>query len=165
MCQTLALHKTPLLSQLSLSWSNRCQSQSRCHKTGPWTSIIIFLRFPDNFRWGSWFDHVMAAWKLRDEENMHFVFYEDMQKVCLVQCADNDRETAFCMYYLNIQEWKTTFRGVIIRDNYVTVLWTENSHLNNGGIHVVTAWDANYNYKWIKYVEDKTKWTWYSLQK
>ncbi|XP_041480964.1 sulfotransferase 1A3-like [Lytechinus variegatus] len=34
----------------------------------------------DNFRYGSWFDHVMDAWKIRDEENVLFLFYEEVKK-------------------------------------------------------------------------------------
>ncbi|XP_041482128.1 sulfotransferase 1A1-like [Lytechinus variegatus] len=39
-----------------------------------------FIHQEYNFRYGSWFDHVMAAWELREEDNILFMFYEDIQK-------------------------------------------------------------------------------------
>ena len=40
-----------------------------------------FFNCTDNFRWGPWFDHVMSAWKIREEENVLFLFFEDVKRV------------------------------------------------------------------------------------
>ncbi len=41
--------------------------------------------FFDMFRakhlfWGDWFDHVLSWWSLKDQSNVHIVFYEDMKR-------------------------------------------------------------------------------------
>ncbi|XP_781492.3 sulfotransferase 1A1 [Strongylocentrotus purpuratus] len=53
---------------------------TRAFDNAPYDKVAEAFMEEQNFRWGSWFDHVMAAWKLRDEENILFMFYEDMQK-------------------------------------------------------------------------------------
>ena len=41
----------------------------------------IFI-YPDSV-WGDWFSHVTDYWSaLKNEKNVHFVFFEEMRKVC-----------------------------------------------------------------------------------
>ena len=43
--------------------------------------VMIFLLY-FTVGWGKWNDHVLGWWKHKDDPNVLFLKYEDLQKVC-----------------------------------------------------------------------------------